>query len=199
MNVKDAAVAKFFIAWYLFICIECLCLCFSHWYAAVCHVEIWWMKQRSFTSGQSYAARCRVLEPKRDSVWCLCVFSVFRPKILQSNWSSKYIIMSVHSFAESVFACHNMFVIFLWSLVQLLSDTGMGFRCQRGSVGYRRIWQPAVTHRRCWEVWSQNQRVELSSCELCCPLIKHFTNVSGQKGHWSKQHVCLKYFFSMLV
>ena len=39
------------------------------------------------------------------------------------------------------------------------------FRCQRSPVGYWRVWQPTVTDRRSWEIWSKNTGMELPSCE----------------------------------
>lgn len=39
------------------------------------------------------------------------------------------------------------------------------FRCQRSSSGYWWIWQPAVSNRYRWEIWSKNARVDFSSCK----------------------------------
>ncbi len=71
----------------------------------------------------------------------------------------------------------------------------MGFRCQRGSLGNRRIWQSTITHWRCWEVWSKNQRVELSSCKL---YVVHWLKTFTQ-CQWAtvppKQTACLSVVF----
>lgn len=39
------------------------------------------------------------------------------------------------------------------------------FRCQRSPIGYRWLWQSTITNRHSWEIWSENARMELSSCK----------------------------------